>query len=650
MTLEQQAALDAVRARLATAAPSFNPAQQAALDAVRARLKGDDDEGGFLSDLGKAYQGNAESPTTKRGGILPIARDEGRDVRFGAPQFLMDILARATGPGRGAADLLGIDKKSIGFDDAPEFDPVKEGRGLAATLSGMGVSVPLGKAAIGLPIVGDAATLAMNAVGPPIKAAGKAVANVASTLAEPLASRVNPDTYIGRVLAKRMEQQNPGVTPEAALAATRAKDAELGPAAVLADTGENMARLARNMTQGPGETAQRAKDVLGGRQAEEKTRMIGSLKENISPTDFYDANAEAELGMKAADPHFKAAFKANPSVSSPVLDKLLKTPAGKDAMAFARERIENRMSKMANPDPELTEQLNELVARGEAAPSPGGVASGLKLETHDLIRQDLYDQMQLMKKKVAMGTARKGEYNEIKGIYSQYRQELLDHDITARAGPNSTRTGQYELGLNKYKDSAKLQEALEAGRSFMRGDPEELEMGFEKLSTKEQDAYRTGVVKEAVEMIGRNTTEQTPAQIMSALQKESSVRKKLEAIAPTPEQFGKIMKDIENNLRFRETNRTARNVSQTGSIAMEEGQIAGDTLQALGGTAGDVLKGNKEQAFARAMNWGLGQLRKIQMPQTTRDRIGKLLLSQDQGDKEEAFRLIQAAQNGGKSP
>lgn len=567
-------------------------------------------------------------------------------------------------PGAGVAGAFGY-HPSYKTPTSPLPSGIERGPNLAEKIQkedkGLGDYVDIGLTTVGmLPDAGwtaaalkapvkDAATLSMNAIGPPAKKAAQATSRAITSVAQPIIDRIDVEGAIGRALAKRMMQQNPGMTFEQALAKTLADLAARGDVGVLADTGENMQRLTRNLTQGPGETAQRAKDVLGGRQASEKTRMISTLRENISPRLYYDVERETNRAMKQAAPFFKSAFRSNRSVSSPIIDKILLTPAGRDAMAFARQRVQNRMAKMAVPDKELTEQLGELVARGEAAPMPGGVASGLKLETLDLIRQDLYDQMQLMKKKVAKGDARKGEYNEIKDLYSEFRQALIDADVTGRAGPNSRKAGggDYEKGLGAYAEGAKLQEALESGRAFIRGDPELLDEKFSALSPRQKDAYRAGVVQELVEMIGRDTSDSTPAQLMSALKAESSIRKKLQTITSTPGQFNNIMKDIENNLRFRETNRGARSVSQTGSIAMEEGQIAGDSLRAAGGIAREVAQGNPLGAASRAVQWGMSQLQKIQMPQGTRDELGRLLLSQNPADKQRALDLINKARANG---
>jgi hypothetical protein len=221
--------------------------------------------------------------------------------------------------------------------------------------------------------------------------------------------------------------------------------------------------------------------------------------------------------------------------------------------------------------------------------------------------------------------------------------------VTGKAGPNSRRAagGEYERGLAKYRDAAKLQGALEDGRAFVRGDPEILEVSFDKLSPREKDAYRAGVVKEAVEMIGRDTTDSTPAQIMAALKTESSVRKKLATIVPTQAQFNNLMKDIENNLRFRETNQKARGGSPTGSILMEEGQLAADNFAAGSGIVADAARGNLPSAAGKAVQFIGAQLRRLQIPQDARDRLGEMLLSQDPKVQQRAFELIRGAGKNG---
>jgi hypothetical protein len=557
--------------------------------------------------------------------ILPLRRGQSGGLEFVTPQVIRDLWSGVEAPG-----------KVLRGEIAPTMENLQgAARQTTGAITTGGIAVP--RAVI------PAGAAAMNAIGPPARAAGHAVVQAGQTIASPVTNRIDPDGALGRMLARRLMQQNPNMSLEQAVSASRARLAELGPQAVMADLGMSTRNLARNMAQGPGETAQRARSLADVRQGGEKTRQIANIRQNVSDVDYYDADEASELAMKAAGPHFEEAFRANPSVSSKRIDKILETPAGRAAFEFARKRVKNRMDRMATPDPELTEQMRELVARGEMDAVTGGVASGLKLRTLDLIRQDLYDQMQQMKVRLARGDVRKGEYDEIKDLYSDFRQELVNLDATAKAGPNSTKAegGAYERGLNEYASAARLQGALERGRSFIKGDQEITEQMFRALSPQERDAYRTGVGQELVAMIRRDNTDFTPRQIIAAIRQESGMRAKLRAILPSEQQFNDFVRNIERDMAFRETHQGVRNVSQTASIAMEEGEIAGDTLATLGGGAVDVLRGRTEQAFGRAMGWALGQLRRIQMPQEQRDRLGRLLLSQEQADKEEAFRLIQ---------
>lgn len=166
--------------------------------------------------------------------------------------------------------------------------------------------------------------------------------------------------------------------------------------------------------------------------------------------------------FEAATPDFQGSFKANQSMSSPLLDRILRTPVGKDALAYAVERMQNKMQRVAVPDKELTEQLNDLVALGRQADVKGGVATGLKLKTLDLVRQALWDVQKQLDKKVANGTARQGELNDVSELRKSFTKELKRLDVTGAAGPNSTKVGggMYEKALRTYGEGSELLEQV----------------------------------------------------------------------------------------------------------------------------------------------------------------------------------------------
>ena len=141
----------------------------------------------------------------------------------------------------------------------------------------------------------------------------------------------------------------------------------------------------------------------------------------------------------AASPLYKEAFSANKDMASPVIDRILATPAGKDALAGARERMQNRMSLMATPDADLTDQMRLLAEIGKMEKVPIGVSKGLKLETLDLVKQELDDMINQAKLAAQNGTGRAGVARDLTELKQGLVRQLDELDETAKAGPNSTK-------------------------------------------------------------------------------------------------------------------------------------------------------------------------------------------------------------------
>lgn len=224
-----------------------------------------------------------------------------------------------------------------------------------------------------------------------------------------------------------------------------------------------------------------AQDVVDLRKLQNETQIPGAVRSVLddvtSPSGREDAIGSFRTGADAviaaaekkraelADPLYKEAFGANKSMSSPLLDKLMDTPEGKDAFNFAIKRMQNRMSRVGVPDPELTEQLADLVARGDMKGTKGGVASGLKLETLDLIKQGLWDSEDALRKQVINGTARQGQVDEVSAIRRSFTKELDRLDTTAAAGPNSLKVegGAYARARQAFGDPSDDIDAMKAG-------------------------------------------------------------------------------------------------------------------------------------------------------------------------------------------
>lgn len=572
-----------------------------------------------------------QKPQPRKPVILPLKRVEegqgimGSSIDFG-PSELTESLSRAfTAPRRAITG------------EMPLQNMPSEAANLAGVVAGGGVGMSAPVRAIAKEAGEGAVTLGMNSI-PPIKEGAKAASRAVTTVAQPVIDRFDVEGAIGRTLARRMMQQNPGMTFEQAFAKTQADLAERGEQAVLADTGAAMRKLGRNMAQGSGETAQRAEDVLGKRQAQEKTRVIESVKQNISSKDFYSAAAEAKLARRKSGPLFKRAYENNPNVTSPKLDVMKADPVIKTAMekGLALERM------AATEAGEIFEPTTYgvVVDFNPAGDAVIRQARETPLKLWHATKRGLDKQLRAFRNPL---TGKIDEGDPEAAALIGLRKALDDELKTITGG----KKGDYAKANRVASDAYRLEDALDYGRSFARGDEEVTQKIFAGLSPKEKDAFRAGVAREMVSMIRKNTSDLTPSQIMAIVKDESGIRKKLEFIVPSQAQFNNLMKDIENNLAFRETRGGIRNVSQTGSIAMEEGAIAADNLAAAGGIAMQAARGNPLGVISNTLQWGMSQLQKIQMPQGTRDKIGEMLLSQDPATKQRALDLIQKARANG---
>lgn len=202
-----------------------------------------------------------------------------------------------------------------------------------------------------------------------------------------------------------------------------------------------------------------------------------------------DIEGFVEANQKAAAPLYREAYKANPNIASPLLDRILETPAGKRALTDARVAMQNDMSLLGTPDAELMDQARE----GGTAIPKRGVASGMKLKVYDYIKQSLDDQIS-----AAYRAGNKNEGNIIKDLKNKMVGALDDADVTAAAGQNSLKP---EGGLYK-QARAKAGEYLGAKKNYDLAQQHILDDKFTakdmgdyvaKLGPADRQAYAGGV-------------------------------------------------------------------------------------------------------------------------------------------------------------
>lgn len=563
-------------------------------------------KGGFFSDL------TNPDPGTYYGQLAPIAREPSGAKRLGAPLVLQDLAKVLSGVGQIARGELVPSPENLA--------PI--GRDAALQFVGGGTTLSVGSK-LGPP----AGSLAMNALPPIAKGVSKAM----TAVAQPVLDRIDPTGSMGRILAKRVMQQNPGMSLEDAIKASQAKLAELGPQGVLADTGESLRGLADNLAANSGETKTLAKNILGNRDASEGSRMVESVQRNVSRDPFYDVDEAARQAKQRSGPFYERAYEKHPNVASLGFKLLLEQ--------------EPLVKAGINKGIEL-QRIEASTARQKFDPNRYGV-----VDFNDAGEPILGDQTPLR----LWHAARKGldamidEYPKFpngkpmldtKGKKIQELRKSFDQELKALTGGEN---GDFFRGDAIYADASKLQEALHRGRSFVNGDEEITADVFNALSAKEKAAYRAGVAREMIGMIRKSGT--TPQAVKAAL-KDTGIRDKLKTVLPTESQFNSFISDLQREMTFKETNRVGKGSQTFGRFAEDEA-AGNDAVGNVVGGAIDIARGNPGSAAARTVRWAQSILQKAQMPQSTRDRIGKLLLSQDPADKDEAFRILEKVKGSG---
>lgn len=168
---------------------------------------------------------------------------------------------------------------------------------------------------------------------------------------------------------------------------------------------------------------------------------------------------QAEVAARQASKgHYEAAYAANQSMASPLINRILRTPSGKAALREAVDIINDDMALVGKIDPELTAALREAVRLGRAEAVPGGVAGGLKLRTLDYVKRGLW---RLEESAKGAGPAT-DKSRAIGKLRRKLTAELDRLDETRRAGPRSFKAegGDYAKARGYYQDGVEAKDAI----------------------------------------------------------------------------------------------------------------------------------------------------------------------------------------------
>ena len=276
-------------------------------------------------------------------------------------------------------------------------------------------------------------------------------------------------------IADRMEEAKASGQPITALdAATQ----EIG-------DGRQLRGLADYVANAPGKgSIMASKFAVRGAQAGQ--RIGNMLDDAISKTPFYKTQNDAIQQMEGSGPLYKEAFASNQNMNSPIINRVLNTPAGKQALNSAARTMQQGGQLLGVSSPDLVEQN----ALSGGVPTGVGISDGLKMSTLHTVKGELYD---LAQKEYDPMTKKYTQYG--KNILSSYHdllKEMNDNDSTRV--PNQPNSGLYAKANQTYATPARIRNALNEGREFNNMDPEEITeyLNDKNRSTPEKAAFATG--------------------------------------------------------------------------------------------------------------------------------------------------------------
>lgn len=430
-----------------------------------------------------------------------------------------------------------------------------------------------------------------------------------------------PEVMAGKYLAKTVA--GIGATPESIAQNTIQGRGQLGAEAL----GPNGIAILATLGRRSGSTGEALGNALTTRAVGAPSRMMHDFTSaaGIDPRAAQgNFDQVLEAGQKAAKPLYEEAYKQNTNMASPVLDKILETPAGKKALADARTKMQNDMSLMGTPDADLMEQA----AEGGTDIPTRGVASGMKLRVYDYVKRSLDDQIG-----AAFRAGNKNEGSILIDLKGKLVKALDDADITGQAGPNSVKPegGAYARARAAAGDYLGAKQAYEDGQAHILStltSADDVAKYAAKLSPSALEAYKGGIANKIL-------TQAQNGRLTPRLVGTDAVQLKL-AAAIGPEKAQQFIDGIQQEADLAKTG--GRMMPGTGSISSDALLNAGEmdhgaALQAgmHGAKAvGHLLQGNVGGATVGALaaikHFAPDMLRSGGMNADTRNELGRILM------------------------
>jgi 2'-5' RNA ligase len=506
-----------------------------------------------VRDVGKAFAEDhpVASPALEiAGGLIPAGGSVARNVIKESPSLVRSI-ARSAGAGAGFGAVSGAGTAGGGL----------EGRARGAAVGGAAGAVTGGV----LPILGRAAAVTRNVA--------KSVVNRGG---QPAAARAT------EVIADALSRDNVPVESLQGANATRA------PKMVLDMGGENLRGVARAAQATPSAAkeaipaALRARhEGLGTRLGRDLEDALGVQRENV----FEKADDLLAARRENAKPLYDAAYKAG-NIDDPRINELMELPDFKKAYAHARTIAQ--LEGVDLPEkftlPKETRALMHIPAVREAIEASHG-GPGYSVQALDYTKRAIDDMI------------RSGQHAPLEagGLGPTRMRALLDRqhellDILDKKVP------EYAAARDQYAGDLAVEQALDAGRNFLKQDPRLTSKAMQTMTSGEKQTFKVGAVDAIRQEIEKAAD---GADLTKRIFGTEAKRANIEALFDDPRDANRFREWVKNEAKLVANKNAVLGNSNTASKLAEMGDMAGINLAEL---AGDVASGNAPRLVRQAVS------------------------------------------------
>ena len=456
------------------------------------------------------------------------------------------------------------------------------GGSTADTLSGVGLDA----------LKGGALSAALGAGSVPVMGAVGAVGSNIAQRFNPARATTAAQLEIAQALARDAEARQIAGNPVIAARTTLPK---LGEPAVIADVGGASTRgLLDTMATLPGRTKEAASQFIRQRESlGAAPRMISAAEESMGVQGQRLAPTLEALSLKqAADA--APIYKQLENVSFRADDELVKLLAREPG---AHKAAEISARRRGEPNIDLS-----LIKAGDDVP----------LAALDKIKKTLWD----MAESAKTGESRRptADSRDIDAI----RVALIDK-LDRLSPKDAAGNSIYKMARDAFAGPAELKDAANIGAKSLSQTEARISDQIKNFSQSELDAFRIGAFESLRQKLGTSLGGRT--EIINAY-KNPVVKEKLQTIFGSESAYKQFAAKMANEERFRLLNATGQG-SQTASRAAAADDLGMGALKDVAGIASGVAGGSPV---------GIGQgmvnlFNRTRMPETTRNELGRILLS-----------------------